>query len=51
LCSITRDGQKATFSGILGYGRIVKNQLDAAIGAKINLRKYPFTDSDMLPYR
>lgn len=42
---IARDRQKATFSGILGRGRIVKTQLDKAIGSKLSLGNTLCTDA------
>ena len=33
---IARDRQKATYSGVLGRGRLVKSQLDKAIGSKLS---------------
>lgn len=37
---IARDRQKSTYSGVLGRGRIVKTQLDKAIGSKLSSDKY-----------
>lgn len=42
---IARDRQKATFSGVLGRGRIVKTQLDKAIGSKLSLGNTLCTDA------
>lgn len=42
---IARDRQKATYSGVLGRGRIVKTQLDKAIGAKLSSDNTLCTDA------
>lgn len=42
---IARDRQKATFSGVLGRGRIVKTQLDKAIGLKLSSDNNLCTDA------
>ena len=42
---IARDRQKATYSGVLGRGRIVKAQLDMAIGSKLSSDNTLCTDA------
>lgn len=42
---IARDRQKATYSGVLGRGRIVKTQLDKAIGSKLSSDNTLCTDA------
>jgi hypothetical protein len=42
---IARDRQKATYSGVLGRGRIVKAQIDMAIGSKLSLVNTLCTDA------
>lgn len=42
---IARDRQKTTYSGVLGYRRIVKTQLDTAIGAKLTSENILCTDA------
>ncbi len=42
---IARDRQKSTFSGVLGKGRIVKTQLDKAIGSKLSSDNTLCTDA------
>lgn len=42
---IARDRQKATYSGVLGKGRIVKTQLDKAIGSKLSSENTLCTDA------
>lgn len=42
---IARDRQKTTFSGVLGRGRILKSQLDKAIGSKLSPRNTLCTDA------
>jgi transposase-like protein len=42
---IARDRQKSTYSGVLGKGRIVKTQLDEAIGTKLTSDNTLCTDA------
>lgn len=42
---IARDRQKSTYSGVLGRGRIVKTQLDKAIGSKLSSDNTLCTDA------
>jgi len=42
---IARDRQKSTYSGVLGRGRIVKSQLDKAIGSKLSSNNTLCTDA------
>lgn len=42
---IARDRQKATFSGVIGIGRIMKTQLDKAIGSKLSSDNTLCTDA------
>ncbi len=42
---IARDRQKATYSSVLGRGRLVKTQLDNAIGSKLSSDNTPCTDA------
>lgn len=42
---IARDRQKATYSGVLGRGRIVKSQLDKANGSKLSSDNTLCTDA------
>lgn len=42
---IARDRQKATYSGVLGRGRLVKSQLDKAIGSKLSSDNTLCTDA------
>ncbi len=42
---IARDRQKATYSGVLGRGRIMKTQLDKVIGSKLSSDNTLCTDA------
>ncbi|MFJ5718202.1 IS1595 family transposase [Neobacillus sp. NPDC093127] len=42
---IARDRQKSTYSGVLGKGRIIKSQLDKAIGLKLSSDNTLCTDA------
>jgi transposase-like protein len=42
---IARDRQKSTYSGVLGRGRIVKTQLDKAVGTKLTIDNTLCTDA------
>ena len=42
---IARDCQKSTYSGVLGRGRLVKAQLDKAIGSKLSPNNTRCTDA------